>query len=73
MKFCQEEDDELREYCLQAFESFVRRCPKEISSFVTDVSILYFIFWKIRCHRGRDRMVVGLGFTTTCAISVYHH
>jgi cullin-associated NEDD8-dissociated protein 1 len=44
MKFCQEEDDELREYCLQAFESFVRRCPKEISSFVTDVSILYFIF-----------------------------
>ena len=37
MKFCQEEDDELREYCLQAFESFVRRCPKEISSFVTDI------------------------------------
>ena len=23
------------------------------------------------CHRGRDRMVVG--FTTTCAISAYHH
>jgi len=22
-------------------------------------------------HRGRDRMVVG--FTTTCAISAYHH
>lgn len=37
MKFCQEEDDELREYCLQAFESFVRRCPKEISSFVTNI------------------------------------
>jgi len=24
-----------------------------------------------RGNRGRDRMVVG--FTTTCAISVYHH
>jgi len=24
-----------------------------------------------RGHRGRDRIVVG--FTTTCAISVYHH
>ena len=37
IKFCREEDDELREYCLQAFESFVRRCPKEISSFVPEV------------------------------------
>ncbi|XP_033121634.1 cullin-associated NEDD8-dissociated protein 1-like isoform X2 [Anneissia japonica] len=26
-----EGDDELREYCIQAFESFVRRCPKEVS------------------------------------------
>ncbi|KAJ8321959.1 hypothetical protein KUTeg_000430 [Tegillarca granosa] len=32
-----EEDDELREYCLQAFESFVRRCPKEISPFVQEI------------------------------------
>jgi hypothetical protein len=24
-----------------------------------------------RGHRGRDRMIVG--FTTTCAISAYHH
>ncbi|KAH3897087.1 hypothetical protein DPMN_021271 [Dreissena polymorpha] len=38
IKFCSLEDDELREYCLQAFESFVRRCPKEISPFVGDVS-----------------------------------
>ena len=26
---------------------------------------------EIRDRRGRDRMVVG--FTTTCAISAYHH
>ncbi|XP_071811076.1 cullin-associated NEDD8-dissociated protein 1-like isoform X1 [Apostichopus japonicus] len=35
VKFCQVEgDDELQEYCLQAFESFVRRCPKEISPYL---------------------------------------
>jgi cullin-associated NEDD8-dissociated protein 1 len=38
VKFCREEDDELREYCLQAFESFIRRCPKEISPFVQEVT-----------------------------------
>lgn len=36
--FCNEEDDELREYCLQGFESFVRRCPKEITPFVEQVN-----------------------------------
>ncbi|KAL3888576.1 hypothetical protein ACJMK2_001063 [Sinanodonta woodiana] len=36
-KFCQEEDDELREYCLQAFESFIRRCLKEITPFVANI------------------------------------
>ncbi|XP_054834133.1 cullin-associated NEDD8-dissociated protein 1-like isoform X1 [Eublepharis macularius] len=30
VQYCNVEDDELREYCFQAFESFVRRCPKEI-------------------------------------------
>uniref|UniRef100_A0A670I7M1 Cullin associated and neddylation dissociated 2 (putative) n=1 Tax=Podarcis muralis TaxID=64176 RepID=A0A670I7M1_PODMU len=29
VQYCNVEDDELREYCFQAFESFVRRCPKE--------------------------------------------
>ena len=33
-----EEVDELKEVCLQAYESFVRRCPKEISSHVPTVS-----------------------------------
>ena len=28
----------------------------------------YILSW---CRHGRDRMVVG--FTTTCAISAYHH
>ncbi|XP_052260170.1 cullin-associated NEDD8-dissociated protein 1-like isoform X7 [Dreissena polymorpha] len=47
IKFCSLEDDELREYCLQAFESFVRRCPKEISPFVGDI---IEICLKYICH-----------------------
>ena len=30
-------DDELREHCLQAFEAFVRRCPKEITPHIENV------------------------------------
>ncbi|XP_046577843.1 cullin-associated NEDD8-dissociated protein 1-like [Haliotis rubra] len=37
VRFCKEDDDELREYCLQAFESFVRRCPKEVSPFIAEI------------------------------------
>ncbi|XP_033878913.3 cullin-associated NEDD8-dissociated protein 1-like [Acipenser ruthenus] len=37
VKFCNVEDDELREYCFQAFESFVRRCPKEMSPHIPTV------------------------------------
>ena len=40
VKFCRVDDDELREYCIQAFESFVRRCPKEISPHIDLVGIL---------------------------------
>ncbi|CAG2112251.1 unnamed protein product [Medioppia subpectinata] len=43
----QEEGDELKEVCLQAFESFVRRCPKEISSHVptiTNVCLKYLSY-----------------------------
>uniref|UniRef100_A0A8D0BD79 Cullin associated and neddylation dissociated 2 (putative) n=1 Tax=Salvator merianae TaxID=96440 RepID=A0A8D0BD79_SALMN len=38
VQYCNVEDDELREYCFQAFESFVRRCPKEISSHLPSVT-----------------------------------
>lgn len=37
VEYCKYDDDELREYCLQAFESFVRRCPKEISPHVNTI------------------------------------
>uniref|UniRef100_A0AAY5EVM6 TATA-binding protein interacting (TIP20) domain-containing protein n=1 Tax=Electrophorus electricus TaxID=8005 RepID=A0AAY5EVM6_ELEEL len=37
VKFCNIDDDELREYCIQAFESFVRRCPKEVYPHVPTV------------------------------------
>ncbi|XP_038838717.1 cullin-associated NEDD8-dissociated protein 2 isoform X2 [Salvelinus namaycush] len=37
MTFCSVEDDELREYCFQAFEAFVRRCPKEMSPHISTV------------------------------------
>uniref|UniRef100_A0A4W5R0C0 Cullin-associated and neddylation-dissociated 2 (putative) n=1 Tax=Hucho hucho TaxID=62062 RepID=A0A4W5R0C0_9TELE len=37
VKFCSVEDDELREYCFQAFEAFVRRCPKEMSPHISTV------------------------------------
>lgn len=43
--YCAIDDDELREYCLHAFESFVRRCPKEISTHVPMV-IFFLKLWK---------------------------
>lgn len=33
-------DDELKEYCLQALESFVRKCPKEIKSYIPEICTL---------------------------------
>lgn len=41
VQYSNEDDDELREYCLQAFESFVYRCPKEITPHINKVSIVY--------------------------------
>ena len=43
VKFSRVEDDELREYCLQAFESFVRRCPKDISPHIPMVNFIVII------------------------------
>uniref|UniRef100_A0A4X2LA96 Cullin associated and neddylation dissociated 2 (putative) n=1 Tax=Vombatus ursinus TaxID=29139 RepID=A0A4X2LA96_VOMUR len=40
VKFCAVEDDELQEYCFQAFESFVRRCPKEMGPYIPSVTNL---------------------------------
>uniref|UniRef100_A0A8C7ZPI6 TATA-binding protein interacting (TIP20) domain-containing protein n=1 Tax=Oryzias sinensis TaxID=183150 RepID=A0A8C7ZPI6_9TELE len=44
VKFTSVEDDELREHCFQAFEAFIRRCPKEMSPHVTTVTQLCFKF-----------------------------
>ncbi|XP_053203172.1 cullin-associated NEDD8-dissociated protein 1-like [Panonychus citri] len=38
LHFCESEDDELKEFCIQAFESFVRRCPKEITSHIPTIT-----------------------------------
>lgn len=37
VKLTSVEDDELREYCFQAFEAFIRRCPKEMSPHISTV------------------------------------
>ncbi len=40
----QQFDDELIEYCLQALETYLKRCPKETNEFVpkiVDICIIY--------------------------------
>nr|XP_020443436.1 cullin-associated NEDD8-dissociated protein 1-like [Monopterus albus] len=44
VKFTSVEDDELREYSFQAFEAFIRRCPKEMSPHVATVTQLCLKF-----------------------------
>ncbi|XP_022604586.1 cullin-associated NEDD8-dissociated protein 1-like [Seriola dumerili] len=44
VKFTSVDDDELREYCFQAFEAFIRRCPKEMSPHVATVTKLCLKF-----------------------------
>uniref|UniRef100_A0A669B7D9 TATA-binding protein interacting (TIP20) domain-containing protein n=1 Tax=Oreochromis niloticus TaxID=8128 RepID=A0A669B7D9_ORENI len=44
VKFTGVEDDELREYCFQAFEAFIRRCPKEMSPHIATVTQLCLKF-----------------------------
>jgi len=36
-----------------------------------NIVLLLFFLSTVRGRRGRDHMVIG--FTTTCAISAYHH
>ncbi len=35
--YCQCKDEELTEYSLQAFEAFIRRCPKEIANYIKQI------------------------------------
>lgn len=44
VKLTSVEDDELREYCFQAFEAFLRRCPKEMSPHISTVTQLCLKF-----------------------------
>uniref|UniRef100_A0A8D9FID3 Cullin-associated NEDD8-dissociated protein 1 n=1 Tax=Cacopsylla melanoneura TaxID=428564 RepID=A0A8D9FID3_9HEMI len=47
LKYSREDDDELREFCLQACEAFVQRCPKEITPHiqaVTELCLLYITY-----------------------------
>uniref|UniRef100_A0A914C839 TATA-binding protein interacting (TIP20) domain-containing protein n=1 Tax=Acrobeloides nanus TaxID=290746 RepID=A0A914C839_9BILA len=38
IRFCEDnDDDELREACLQAFETFIFRCTKDMNSFLDDI------------------------------------
>ncbi|XP_015114228.1 cullin-associated NEDD8-dissociated protein 1 [Diachasma alloeum] len=47
VQYSNEDDDELREYCLQAFEAFVYRCPKEITPHINkiiDICLTYITY-----------------------------
>ncbi|XP_076972604.1 cullin-associated NEDD8-dissociated protein 2 isoform X2 [Tamandua tetradactyla] len=45
-EFCNMDDDELRESCLQAFEAFLRKCPKEMSLHVPNITSLCLRYMK---------------------------
>ncbi|XP_020625713.1 cullin-associated NEDD8-dissociated protein 1-like [Orbicella faveolata] len=51
-----ENDDELREYCIQAFESFVCRCPKEVTPYIPKITelCLDFICYDPNYNYGSD-------------------
>ena len=52
MKFCNIDDDELREYSIQAFESFILKCPKEITAYVGQVCVLLLVLHSTACLNG---------------------
>ena len=41
-----DEDDELREICLQSLESFVLRCPTEITPYINEIIELGLTYLK---------------------------
>ncbi|XP_016065390.1 PREDICTED: cullin-associated NEDD8-dissociated protein 2 isoform X2 [Miniopterus natalensis] len=45
-EFCNLDDDELRESCLQALEAFLRKCPKEMGPHVSNVTSLCLQYMK---------------------------
>ncbi|XP_022354023.1 cullin-associated NEDD8-dissociated protein 2 isoform X4 [Enhydra lutris kenyoni] len=45
-EFCNVDDDELRESCLQALEAFLRKCPKEMGPHVPNVTSLCLQYMK---------------------------
>ena len=62
--------DTLHPERLQTYSVFLKLIVRNSIFNISIVMNLCFIF-AIRDHLGRDHMVVG--FTTTCAISAYHH
>jgi hypothetical protein len=59
-------------YLLQIYiNSWLYKNILHLNFFFTNGTFLYNFLTEIRGRRGRDRMVVG--FTTTYAISAYHH
>jgi hypothetical protein len=68
----------LRRYFLFVYVCIAIRDPNHVIISPVTVFIFFnitetiiYIRYNIRGRRGRDSMVVG--FTTTCAISTYHH
>lgn len=43
-EFSQQEDDELREFCNQACEAFVQRCPEAITPHIKSVNFNFLFF-----------------------------
>lgn len=42
-QYSQQDDDELREFCLQACEAFVQRCPEAIVPHIPSVSLIHIL------------------------------
>lgn len=47
-EFSQCDDDELREFCNQAMEAFVQRCPEAMTEHIPAVNYFSFLFTKLK-------------------------